>query len=99
MRLHADACRKNVRERLYNSRCKIANPREGIAYPSDDDKESKMIKPLEEHSPEDRAFVEYVQKRLRRGARPRVGLGRHSPPLKTNLRSCSWTITTRSDAL
>ena len=27
-----------------------------------DDKESKMIKPMEEYSPEDRAFVEFVQK-------------------------------------
>jgi hypothetical protein len=27
-----------------------------------EDKESNMIKPLDEYSPEDRAFVEYVQK-------------------------------------
>jgi hypothetical protein len=36
--------------------------REGIAHRFKQDKESHMIKPLEEYSPEDRAFVEYVQK-------------------------------------
>jgi len=33
-----------------------------------DDKESKMIKPLQEYSPEDRAFVEFVQRMQRPAA-------------------------------
>lgn len=37
-------------------------PREGVAPHIHEDKESHMIKPLDEYSPEDRAFVEYVQK-------------------------------------
>ena len=35
-----------------------------------DDKESNMIKPMEEYSPEDRAFVEFVQKMRSQAPQP-----------------------------